>query len=393
MNTTRNSDHKHLSSYMLQVLVLGAAGCGKTSLVQTLVDQQSRLTTAEEVTSGIDMYDLSLEVEPEAPEVTEKPPDEPPPPSPIAKEPVKKLTKKRSRSTVKRKERLSVDSEDNSRASSRVTRKSSPEKKVVVDEPVEPPAEGEEAAKEPEVPEKRSLNLAVWDFSGNSQYLYSSYIFLQQPSLVWLVFDLSTYEDERFAETLGCWIDWIIAKTNHFVAIIVGTQVDKLRPKNVTEICEKVGEKIKQHLQNHNDLIEREIKKIESKPHISPALSEQLKRYIALKKMEPRIFPQVVPVSAKAGAEMENLMEATKSMAMDKTIFPEVLKVIPSLWANVEYYIEDKGYGLQVGVCVYAITHSFRSFGNQEEYYIPYSRDRNFLYAWYINLMFYLFLI
>ena len=43
--------------------MLGAPGSGKTSLIQTLVDQQPRLTTAEEVTLGLDIYDLSFEVE------------------------------------------------------------------------------------------------------------------------------------------------------------------------------------------------------------------------------------------------------------------------------------------------------------------------------------------
>ena len=340
--------------------MLGAPNSGKTSLVQTLVDQQSRLTTAEEVTSGIDMYDLSIEIEEVPPEVPEAPPEEPPkPPTPAEKEPAKKLTKKRSKSVVKKPGRGSVDSEESSRNNSRATRNKSPTKKVsVAEEPPPPPPQpvqaeptnddGPQEPKEPEVPEKRVLNLSVWDFSGNPHYLYCNYAFLQQPSLVWLVFDLSTYEDETFAETLGCWIDWIVAKTNHFVGLVVGTHADKLRPKKVEAICENVGEKIKQHLQNHKDLIEREIKKIESKPHISPALSEQLKRYIALLKIEPKIHPQVIAVSSKDSAEMETLQEATKNMALDKGVYPDVLKVIPSLWANVEYNIEDKGYGMQV---------------------------------------------
>lgn len=47
-------------------------------------------------------------------------------------------------------------------------------------------------------------------------------------------------------------------------------------------------------------LVEREIKKIESKPHISPALSEQLKGYISLLKLQSQstIYGQVIVTSS-----------------------------------------------------------------------------------------------
>ena len=44
------------------MLVIGASGSGKTSLVQSLVDQQSRVTIAGEQTVGVEMYEIEHDI-------------------------------------------------------------------------------------------------------------------------------------------------------------------------------------------------------------------------------------------------------------------------------------------------------------------------------------------
>lgn len=45
----------------IKVLVVGSRGAGKTSLVQTLMDQQPRLVEEEERTLGLDIFEVSFE--------------------------------------------------------------------------------------------------------------------------------------------------------------------------------------------------------------------------------------------------------------------------------------------------------------------------------------------
>ena len=47
---------------LLQILLIGESNSGKTSLVQSLVDQQSRVTSQGEETIGVDMYDIEHEI-------------------------------------------------------------------------------------------------------------------------------------------------------------------------------------------------------------------------------------------------------------------------------------------------------------------------------------------
>ena len=41
---------------------MGASGSGKTSLIQSLVDQQPRLTSQGEATIGVDMYEIEHDI-------------------------------------------------------------------------------------------------------------------------------------------------------------------------------------------------------------------------------------------------------------------------------------------------------------------------------------------
>ena len=128
----------------LKVLVLGETKAGKTSLIQTMVDGQSRLTDKEERTVLIDLYEAEYDLDNEG-------------------------------------------------------------------------------------PMGRKLQLALWDFSGNPAYLYPAGMFLHQPSLAMVVFNMATYKAEHFHSTIGQWIDWIIVRKNKMVMLLVGTHADKVR--------------------------------------------------------------------------------------------------------------------------------------------------------------------
>ena len=247
----------------IKVLVLGASDQGKSSLVQSMLDQQSRLTEHER-TLGVDVYDHSIDLE----------------------------------------------KSDN--------------------------------------PLGKHLNLSIWDFSGNQRYLFQHQYFLQTSSLALLVFNMAEYDDSKFKDIFGAWIDWIVSRTNRLIAIPVGTNTDKLRPAKIKSISVSVMNQIENYIKETRDATEKEIKRIESKPYISPALSEQLKLYISLTKLETVIHDTVITVSSKNYTGVQELEDAIVKMAENQEIFPNVLREIPSLWGEVVNFVDDQGYAMQI---------------------------------------------
>jgi hypothetical protein len=80
---------------------------------------------------------------------------------------------------------------------------------------------------EPEGDEEqgKSLNLCIWDFCGHPFYRYPHYLFFEQPSLAILTFDMKAYSPDKFDDVIASWFDWMLAKTNKIVTILVGTHV------------------------------------------------------------------------------------------------------------------------------------------------------------------------
>ncbi len=172
----------------------------------------------------------------------------------------------------------------------------------------------------------RQLQLTIWDFSGNPEYLFPHYSFLQQPALTLLVFNMAEYKPADFYNLIGKWIDWMIAKTNKLVLLIVGSQTDKMRKKRIPEVCKDVSEKIDAHIKKHIASIEKEIKIIESKPHITPAFSEQYKSYISLLKVQATVHDRVIAFSSASMGGLSDLQQTIITMSSDKTVFPNVMR-------------------------------------------------------------------
>ena len=248
----------------VKVLVLGSYKCGKTSLVESFVDQQSRVVEDSARTLGANIFDHTIEIE----GASDRPP--------------------------------------------------------------------------------RPFDLSIWDLGGHPSYRFPHYFFMLQPALVLLVFNIKEYSKRNFYNAIGYWIDWMIAKNNKVVFIPVGTHSDQLTMKENERISTEVHREIQQFLVTHKSQIEDEVKKIESRSIIPPALQEQLKHYMSLMRVEKEIYPEVVPISAKDYSGFDRLQEAILAMSMDKKFFPSVMRVIPSLWLDVQNYVEDKGNIMKV---------------------------------------------
>ncbi|KAL8583226.1 hypothetical protein ACOMHN_013781 [Nucella lapillus] len=196
----------------------------------------------------------------------------------------------------------------------------------------------------------KSLNLCLWDFCGEPFYLYPHYLFHEQPAITVLTFSVPDYSPQLFHQQVGSWFDWMIAKTNKLVVILVGTKADKVPAKRVTQVTREVREKLASHLQHRQSLIESRIKDIEKRPVISPTLSEQLKAYMKLLQAKFTVQTEVIPTSCKTFSGFDKLRVAIEVLANERKLFPNVMRVIPTFWVEVENWLEEKGNAMVVPV-------------------------------------------
>lgn len=256
----------------LKILVMGKQGAGKTSLVQTLLDQQTRLTDPDEATSGCEVYDMNVDI-------------------------------------------------------------------------VE--ADG--------IP--KPITYTFWDMSGHPFYLYSHYFLLDQPYIGMLVFQLAEYKAEDFYSTFGAWIDWMISKSNKLSLLVVGTQSDKVSQTQAAETCELVNTQIHDYLREYREDMEREMKILEGPPdasqRISPAMQDQLKKLRVWSRFKMFVHTEVIPTSACTLENIEHLQNTIDKIVQNRDVFLNILRVIPTLWLDVEEYIEDLGNEMAIPLMRY----------------------------------------
>lgn len=196
----------------------------------------------------------------------------------------------------------------------------------------------------------KSLQLAIWDFCGHPFYSYPHYLFFEQTAITILTFNMKTYTGDKFYEMIGWWFDWMIAKTNTLAVVLVGTHCDQINTEEQMRISDDVGKRLNAHLQHQKKLVEERIAKIENKPHISPTLSEQLKSYMSLLQYKFTVQSQVIATSAAKFNGFDKLRDAIEILASDKKLFPNVMRVIPTFWLDVETYLEKKGNSMSIPV-------------------------------------------
>ncbi|CAD5119948.1 DgyrCDS8529 [Dimorphilus gyrociliatus] len=248
----------------LKILLIGPKNSGKTSLIQSMIDQTSRLTEKGESTVGVTTHNFSI-------------PHDPKDTDPMAK----------------------------------------------------------------------CLPVALWDFSGNTHYLYTHNYFLHEPSLIMLTFNIKKYNEEYFQKEMTPWLDWVICRINKLHILAVGTHCDQIDRSRSKEICQKVSERLRKYAMDHLVSIERDVRRIEDRRYIPQALRAQLQKYIELLEF-PYSTDTAVAFSSANLFGMEDLQRAIIKKASNKECYPLVTKTIPTLWVDVEYYIEEKGDDMQL---------------------------------------------
>lgn len=247
----------------IKVVVLGSYRSGKTSLIQSLIDQQGQLSEdLHETGAGIEAYEMSIDYEPEGQEEVGK-----------------------------------------------------------------------------------SLNLCIWDFCGHPFYRYPHYLFFEQPSLAILTFDMKAYSPEKFNDVIASWFDWMLAKTNKIVTILVGTHGDLLSNQKQKDVIEDVKFKLEEYKKTRIRMINERVQAFR-KPgmKLSKALSEHL---VVLSKLQYsfdhlRVPNTIIMTSAKQYVGFDLLRQEIEKLARSEN-FPNVMQEIKTFWVDAEDYIEEKG--------------------------------------------------
>ncbi|CAL1531996.1 unnamed protein product [Lymnaea stagnalis] len=197
----------------------------------------------------------------------------------------------------------------------------------------------------------KSLEMNIWDFCGHPFYMYPHYVFFEHPTITLLTFNMAEFSPAVFGQQLGRWVDWMIAKTNHVVVILVGTQSDLIGQDRLSQVTTEVREEMASHIDRIKGVIRSRIAAIEERPHISPTLSEQLKAYRKLEQQAKfTIYPEVISTSSKKNQGFDRLRQAIESLSEDKSLFPNVMRVVPTFWLDVHQYIEDRGNAMVIPV-------------------------------------------
>jgi len=114
------------------------------------------------------------------------------------------------------------------------------------------------------------------------------------------------------------------------------------------QALDKINRFFKLYFQFRIDQIKYEIQKIDSLPTISTSLSYRLKTYTSLLKINIQI-ESCQPVSSLTYQGIHELNRTIQSCILtQKTIFPHIDRIFPTLWADTNRYVESLADHLSV---------------------------------------------
>lgn len=98
------------------------------------------------------------------------------------------------------------------------------------------------------------------------------YLFFEQPLVALLTFNMKEFTPQKFNDMIGCWLDWMIAKTNSLKVVLVGTQCDKMSKEKIKEVKAEVKKQMTEFKNYHKSILNKRINHIYQKTEISPTL-------------------------------------------------------------------------------------------------------------------------
>ncbi|CAF0907580.1 unnamed protein product [Adineta steineri] len=209
------------------------------------------------------------------------------------------------------------------------------------------------------------LPLTIFDFNGSSEYYQHMSPFIDTNALHLICIHTADFHqntpsniEDIFNGTFDISSSIVITqlfqllqllcekatKTRAIMILPVATCIDlyDTRPnEDKIEVLDKINKFFKFYLQYRVDRIKQEMELIHSLPTISSSLSDRLKTFLALLNIHIQIESchSISSLTFQGIDELNRIIQ--HSVLTQKTIFPHVDRILPTLWAEVNQYIES----------------------------------------------------
>jgi hypothetical protein len=115
-----------------------------------------------------------------------------------------------------------------------------------------------------------------------------------------------------------------------------------------TQALDKINQFFKLYLQSRIERIQSDIKQIDSLPIISSSLSDRMKTYNSLLNLRIHI-ESCQPISCLSYQGIDELHRTIQNCILtQKIVFPHIDRILPTLWADTNQYIESLADNLPV---------------------------------------------
>ncbi|XP_027498311.1 malignant fibrous histiocytoma-amplified sequence 1 homolog isoform X2 [Corapipo altera] len=180
-----------------------------------------------------------------------------------------------------------------------------------------------------------------WDFAGQLEYYMTHHVFITPQALVILVINLHMYQtnDNTFKELVGFWINNLSMRVPNSVVLPVGTHVDCCQEEEIEEKRQDIMAKITAMLAERKSNLTHCINNLEG--------SEEPKLYVdqweRLKEMESCTLTilSLVAVNCMDLCDIKKLEATILEHVKNEELFPEVVRVLPPVYRQVEAAIVD----------------------------------------------------
>ncbi|XP_048803440.1 malignant fibrous histiocytoma-amplified sequence 1 homolog [Lagopus muta] len=180
-----------------------------------------------------------------------------------------------------------------------------------------------------------------WDFAGQLEYYMTHHVFITPQALVILVVNLHMYQtnDDAFKDLVGFWINNLFMRVPNSVVLPVGTHVDCCQKQEVEEKKSNIMAKIAAMLAERKSNLTHFINNLED--------SEEPEVYVdqweRLKEMESCTLTilDLVAVNCTDHHDIKKLEATILAHVKNEELFPEVVRVLPPVYREVEAAIVD----------------------------------------------------
>ncbi|XP_065448014.1 malignant fibrous histiocytoma-amplified sequence 1 homolog isoform X3 [Chrysemys picta bellii] len=187
----------------------------------------------------------------------------------------------------------------------------------------------------------QDFTFLFWDFAGQLEYYVTHHVFITPQALVILVINFQKYQlnNDIFRELVGFWINNLFMRVPNSVVLPVGTHTDCCTEEEVEEKKRDIMSKIQAMLEERRANLTHFINNLES--------SEESEFYVdqwdRLKEMQSCTLTilNLVPINCTDYWDIKKLETTILEHVKNEEIFPNVIRVLPPVYKEVEAAIVD----------------------------------------------------